>query len=343
MTLKVAELHNFAVRIGPGPDATGAALRFYGEILGLACDRAPWDRAGDSPRLNAGAYAQLHLLPGSQKSVRAAGELDFTAPHCAFAVTSIDEAQAELDRLEIPYRVLHGRLGPDSRRLFLADPAGNLVELHQLGTCRCTARAREGVGQARVSGTVLFADMRGFTTVAERLAPADVVPLLNEYFAMLSAVTREHGGTVFHMAGDGLMAGFGLPLPSDDASGRAVCAARNMIAGFGRLAAEWKARLGIETGIGIGINAGDVIVGDVGAPERPSYTLIGDTVNVAARLVQRARAGEALISLSVKQSLDPVPGEIIELPPLVLRGRMRPVEIYCMASPARIDLRPAAA
>ncbi len=342
MTLKIAELHHFTVRIPPGPDSAGAALRFYNDVLGLETDYATSDRPGEPCRINAGPHAQVHLLPGVPKAL-ANGELDVTAPHLACAVTSIDEAQSELDRLGVRYRVLHGRLGPDSRRLFLADPAGNLVELHQLGTCRCTARAREGIGQARVSGTVLFADMRGFTAVAERLAPSDVVPLLNEYFSMLSSVTREHGGTVFHMAGDGLMAGFGLPLPADDASGRAVAAARGMISGFGRLAADWKSRLGIETGIGIGINAGDVIVGDVGAPERPSYTLIGDTVNVAARLVQRARAGEALFSLSVKRSLDPVPTGIVELPPLVLRGRTRPVEIYCMESSSRIDLRPAAA
>jgi class 3 adenylate cyclase/catechol 2,3-dioxygenase-like lactoylglutathione lyase family enzyme len=343
MTLKIAELHHLAVRIAPGPDAAGAALRFYGDVLGLECDHVPWDRPGEGQRINAGASAQIHLISGAPKNALAAGELDLSAPHLALAVISIEDAQAELDRLTVPYRVVHGRLGSDSRRLFLTDPAGNLIELHQLGTCRCTARARDGVGQARVSGTVLFADMRGFTAVAERLSPSDVVPLLNEYFSMLSAVTREHGGTVFHMAGDGLMAGFGLPLPSDDASGRAISAARGMISGFGRLATDWKARLGIDAGIGIGINAGDVIVGDVGAPDRPSYTLIGDTVNVAARLVQRARAGEALFSLSVKQSLDPVPGGIVELPPLVLRGRSRPVEIYCMASTQRLDLRPAAA
>jgi class 3 adenylate cyclase/catechol 2,3-dioxygenase-like lactoylglutathione lyase family enzyme len=343
MTLKVAELHHCAVRIPPGPDAAGAALRFYNDVLGLECDHVPWDRPGEDQRINAGSHCQVHLVPGLQRNALATGELDLTSPHLAFAVTSIDEAQAELDRLEVPYRVVHGRLGPDSRRLFLADPSGNLIELHELGTCRCTARARDGIGQARVSGTVLFADMRGFTAVAERLSPSDVVPLLNEYFSMLSAVTREHGGTVFHMAGDGLMAGFGLPLPADDASGRAVSAARGMISQFGRLAADWKTRLGIETGIGIGINAGDVIVGDVGAPERPSYTLIGDAVNVAARLVQRARAGEALFSLSVKQALDPVPQGIVELPPLVLRGRTRPVEIYCLESTTRLDFRPAAA
>jgi len=343
MTLKIVELHHHAVRIASGPDASAASLRFYGEVLGLEPDPAPFERGDEHCRLNAGSNAQIHLATSAARHKLAPGEFDPHASHVALAVDSIDEAQAELDRLAVPYRVVHGRLGPDSRQLFLTDPAGNLVELHQLGTCRCTARARSGVGQVRVSGTVLFADMRGFTAVAERLSPSEVVPLLNDYFSMLSTVIADHGGTVFHIAGDGMMAGFGLPQPSDDASGRAVSAARAMIAGFGRLAGDWKARLGLDTGIGIGINSGDVIVGDVGAPTLPNYTLIGDTVNVAARLVQRARAGEALFSRSVRQSLDPAPSDIVELPPLVLRGRVRPVEIYCMASGKRIDLRPAAA
>ncbi len=343
MALRIAELHHHAVRVAPGPDATAAAMRFYGEVLGLEADQSPWDRAEGGLCINAGPGAQIHVHGGGARAATASGGFDTSVPHVALAVYAIDEAQAELDRLAIPYRVALGRLGPDSRQLFLTDPAGNLIELHQLGTCRCTARARTGFGQARVSGTVLFADMRGFTAVAERLSPGEVVPLLNEYFSMLSAVTAEHGGTVFHIAGDGLMAGFGLPTPADDASERAVTAARRMIADFAPLAATWKSRLGLNTGIGIGINSGDVIVGDVGAAERPSYTLIGDTVNVAARLVQRARAGEALFSRSVRQALDPVPGGIIELPPLVLRGRSRPVEIYCMASDMRLDLRPVAA
>jgi class 3 adenylate cyclase len=342
VALKVVELHHHAVRVAPGPDVAAALRRFYGEVLGLDADVAAWDRAEECLRINAGASAQIHLVVRAARPAMT-GEFDHTAPHVALAVASIDDAQAELDRLAVAYRVVHGRLGPASRRLFVTDPAGNLIELHQHDSCRCTARARSGLGQARVCGTVLFADMRGFTAVAERLTPGEVVPLLNEYFSMLSEVTAEHGGSVFHVAGDGLMAGFGLPNPSDDASERAVAAARRMIGGFSRLAADWKSRLGLDTGLGIGINAGDVIVGDVGAPERPNYTLIGDTVNVAARLVQRARAGEALLSRSVRLSLDPGTGGIVELPPLVLRGRSRPVEIYCMAAESRIDLRPTAA
>lgn len=340
MALKVVELHGHAAPVAPGPDAAAAIRRFYGEVLGLETDAAPWDRPDECLRINAGGSAQIHLVVRSRQMP---GEFDPATPHVALAVASIDDAQAELDQLAIPYRVLHGRLGPESRRLFLADPAGNLVELHQVDRCRCTARGRNGLGQARVCGTVLFADMRGFTAVAERLTPAEVVPLLNEYFALLSEVTSEHGGAVFHVAGDGLMAGFGLPHPADDASERAVAAARRMLEGFGHLAAGWKTRLGLDTGLGIGINAGDVIVGDVGTPERPNYTLIGDTVNVAARLVQRARAGEALLSRSVRQALDTGADGIVELPPLVLRGRSRPVEIYCLAASARLDLRPAVA
>ena len=133
MTLKVVELHHHAMRVAPGPDATAAMRRFYGEVLGLEADTAPWDRPEECLRINAGGSAQIHLLvqPARQPS---AGEFDPTAPHVALAVASIEAAQAELDRLAVPYRVLHGRLGPDSRRLYVTDPAGNLIELHQQDT-----------------------------------------------------------------------------------------------------------------------------------------------------------------------------------------------------------------
>ncbi len=231
MSLKVVELHHHAVRVPPSRMAAADTRRFYTEVLGLGADDGPSAQAGlAGHRINAGPTAQIHLIGLIGTTADPGSGIDPTAPHVALAVASIAEARSELDRLGIRYRTIPGGSGPESQQLFLTDPAGNLVELHQIGTCRCTARSRNShAGHARVSGTVLFADMRGFTTVAEQLSPDDVVPLLNEFFSMLSAITSEYGGTVFHIAGDGLMAGFGVPRAEADASIRAVAAARRMI------------------------------------------------------------------------------------------------------------------
>ncbi len=194
----------------------------------------------------------------------------------------------------------------------------------------------------RVRAAVLFADMRGFTRISEQISPLEVVPLLNDYFSLLTQITFQHQGTVFNMAGDCLMVGFGVPLEQEDASVRAVRAARDMLSQFRGLANEWNHRLGIETGLGIGINEGEVIAGNVGSQAYMSYTIIGDTVNVASRLGQRARAGEMLFSQAVKQSLERSGFEVVPLPlpPLVLRGRSQPVEIYCVPVGERLDIRP---
>lgn len=195
---------------------------------------------------------------------------------------------------------------------------------------------------ARAHAAVMFADMRGFTSISERLKPAQVVELLNEFFALLTDITFEYDGTVFNMAGDCLMVGFGVPVEQSDGPHRAILAARKMLDQFGRLADSWKQRYDIETGLGIGINVGEVIAGNVGSPAYMNYTIIGDTVNVASRLGQRARAGEMLFSEAVKRSLDAT-GVSIEakpLPPLQLRGRTMPIDIFCVPSGQRIDFRP---
>jgi class 3 adenylate cyclase len=194
---------------------------------------------------------------------------------------------------------------------------------------------------ARAQVAVLFADMRGFTGIAERLSAAQVFELLNEFFSTLTAVAFRHEGTVFNMAGDSLMVGFGVPIAQDDGGARAVRAAREMLVVFSGLAEQWRERYGIETGLGIGINEGEVIAGNVGSDEHMSYTLIGDTVNVAARLSQRARAGEVLFSTSLKMSLDAQGSEELKvkaLPPLTLRGRASPVSIYCVPTDRRVEI-----
>lgn len=194
----------------------------------------------------------------------------------------------------------------------------------------------------RAQAAIMFADMRGFTSISERLAPSEVVELLNEFFACLTAITFEYDGTVFHMAGDSLMVGFGVPVEQCDGAQRAVLAARRMLQQFHGLAEKWKAKYDIETGLGIGINVGEVIAGNVGSAAYMSYTIIGDAVNVASRLGQRARAGEMLFSEAVKKALD-ASGfdlEALALPPLVLRGRSAPIDIFCVPSTDRLDLRP---
>ena len=193
---------------------------------------------------------------------------------------------------------------------------------------------------SRARAAVLFADMRGFTGIAEKLAPSQVFELLNEFFAALTAAAFRYDGTVFNMAGDSLMVGFGVPIAQDDGGMRALRAAREMLAEFRGLARRWHGRYGIKTGMGI--NEGEVIAGNVGSEQYMSFTLIGDTVNIAARLSQRARAGEVLFSNALKLSLDSAVGStipILALPPLTLRGRSNPIDIFCVPTERRIDLR----
>ena len=192
----------------------------------------------------------------------------------------------------------------------------------------------------RAHAVVLFADLRGFTGLSERLEARQVVPLLNEYFSLLTEITLRHDGTVFHMAGDCLMLGFGVPLEQPDSARRAVRAAQEMLHSFAALAGSGRERYEVEAGLGIGINEGDVVAGNIGSSSYMSYTLIGDTVNVAARLCQRARAGEMLFSRALKQSLDELGFDVgaTALPPMQLRGRSGAIDIYCVPAAPRLQI-----
>ena len=191
--------------------------------------------------------------------------------------------------------------------------------------------------------TVLFVDLRGYTGLAERVAPADLVPMLDEFFRLLADTVLRHAGEVFHVAGDGMLAGFGLE-PPGAAAPSAMAAAREMQQTFAALVALWKSRLALETGIGVGIHAGDVALALLGPPGRVTSTLLGDTVNVAARLCARARAGEILFSAAVAAALreagadpDRLDGhaDCRRLPAFQVRGRAQPLDIWCVPAPER--------
>lgn len=193
--------------------------------------------------------------------------------------------------------------------------------------------------ESRSEAVVLFADLRGFTAMAEQLPPDHVVRLLNELFALLADAAVRNEGRIFNLAGDCLMVGFGVLEDSAVAVSRAARAAREMLDGFAPMARRWQEEHDIEAGLGIGIHQGEVVAGQVGAPVYHSYTLIGDTVNIASRLCARARAGEMLFSQRFKISLDAsgVHVETLALPALQLRGRRNPIDIFCVPLAERVQ------
>jgi len=138
----------------------------------------------------------------------------------------------------------------------------------------------------RVELTVLFSDIRDFTTLAERLKPEEVVSLLNLYLEAMTAVIHRCGGTVDKYEGDAILAFFGAPLPLPDHPHKAVEAALAMREALQEFKARWRGKLPLpeDFDIGVGISTGEVFVGLVGTEERWNYTVIGDHVNLAARL-----------------------------------------------------------
>jgi adenylate cyclase len=194
--------------------------------------------------------------------------------------------------------------------------------------------------------TVLFADLRGYTGMAERLPAVSIVPLLDEFFRTLSTATEAHGGKVYHMAGDGMMAGFGV-VDADSGARAALAAGHAMLVGFATVAARWRSELSIDAGIGVGLHLGEVAVGVLGPPGDRATTLVGDTVNVAARLCSRARAGEVLFSCTVAADLERHTAEpgtdvgatpFLQLPQFALPGRRGPIDIWCVPAPRRLAM-----
>ncbi len=180
------------------------------------------------------------------------------------------------------------------------------------------------LGGRRSEISVLFADVRGFTTYTEQADPEDVVSLLNEYFSLATEVIFSREGTLDKFQGDAVMAFFNAPEDQPDHPYRAVDAALALQ----RAIAERNARVGGEgLTFGIGVHLGEVVVGNIGTARAMNYTAIGDTVNVAKRLQERALPGQVLISSAIYEQL----GDTVEVNPigdLAVKGRQQSVEVY---------------
>src|SRR6185312_15567536 len=191
------------------------------------------------------------------------------------------------------------------------------------------------LGGKRIRASVMFSDIRGFTTLAESQPPEETIELLNTYYTLMFDAIAGHGGIVSHMAGDGLMAIFGAPLPLPDHCDAAVRAALEMIEMMGLFNIERRNAGKPEIRIGIGIASGEMVAGYTGTNDRATYTCIGDTVNLASRLEAHTKvAGRViLIDAATRAGLHDSLG-FEALGTVAIRGKAQAVEVFAAAATA---------
>jgi class 3 adenylate cyclase len=194
-------------------------------------------------------------------------------------------------------------------------------------------------GDARITpelltGTVLFGDLRGFTSFAERLPVDEVIEVLNTYLTLMSDAVLDHGGTLIDYMGDGIMAAFGAPVANERHADQAVDAARSMA---GEQLAVFNAWLhgtdrDVSFRMGIGVNSGPVMSGSVGSPRRLDYAVIGDTTNTASRIESMTKDVEypVLFSEQTKRSLDRVPDDAVHVGAHEVRGRNAKIDLWAL-------------
>jgi len=200
------------------------------------------------------------------------------------------------------------------------------------------ASAGEGVrlGGVRREATVLFSDIRGFSALAEGLEPDRVIDVLNRYLTAMTAAIMDEGGTLVSYMGDGIMAVFGAPLEQADHAERALRAASEMLGPRLDAFNEWARADGLPAiEMGVGINSGPVMSGNVGSPQRMEYTAIGDTTNTAARLEAMTKDSgfAAFVSARCHELLPPeLRARLREVGELEVRGRAGRIGVWGLES-----------
>jgi class 3 adenylate cyclase/CHASE3 domain sensor protein len=259
------------------------------------------------------------------------------------------------EHVEVPNRDEFGRLTVNLNRTSgrLAKLYSDLTELNenlektvedQLAQIRRTEQLRRylapQIADAVLSGgapisltstrrnlSILFANIRGFTAMSERIEPEELIDALNRYFAVMTDVVFRHGGTLDKYVGDGILSFFGDPIPFDDHAERAVVTAVEMRRRLQGLRAKWMEHLDEDLNVGIGISTGYVTVGNIGSDTRTEYTVIGNHVNLASKLAQIAAPNQILVSertfAAVQRRVEATP-----LDEISLEGFQRPVKVF---------------
>ena len=185
----------------------------------------------------------------------------------------------------------------------------------------------------RIPVTVLFADIRNFTRFAATLPAKRVVAFLDDYFEAMTGAAAAYGAAIDKLIGDAVMVVFGVPRPVGSEAERAICAATAMHAAFAAVLARWRRSLPttLRLGLGIGCATGEVVLANVGSPERMDYTVIGESVNLAARLTSLAGDGVTLVSRDTRNEARRTGGTSLRfgrMRRLIVKGIPGPVVAY---------------
>jgi adenylate cyclase len=206
------------------------------------------------------------------------------------------------------------------------------------------------LGGATANGTVMFTDLRGFTTFSEQLAADEVMEVVNQCFAEMSEPILGQEGTLVSFLGDGFMAVFGAPIEQDDHADRALAAAREIISDRLPRFNEWMTSKGYGSGfrMGIGVNSGPFVAGNVGSERRLEYTLIGDLVNATSRIegLTKGTRHMLLFSDATREQLRRPPEDVVFVDEFEIRGRQGTIRLWSLESvsdPAQPDQLPEAA
>ena len=188
------------------------------------------------------------------------------------------------------------------------------------------------LGGARKEVTVLFSDIRNFTTLTETRPPEELVAILNEYFTEMAKIIFENQGSLDKYIGDAVVAVFGSLIPLENSAQNAVCAVVDMMRKMLELNNKWAGQFnGFTMDIGIGINTGEVFLGNIGSPERMEFTVIGDTINVASRFSDLAEPGQIL---ATRETVEELGDEFscMSLPPSQVKGKSSKLEVFEISS-----------
>lgn len=185
------------------------------------------------------------------------------------------------------------------------------------------------LGGARKEITVFFSDIRGFTTISEKLTPEKLVHVLNEYLTAMTDIVMKHAGVVDKYIGDAIMAFWGAPLVQPDHAEMACNTALDMMTKLGELQIKWAKEKFPEINIGIGLNTGHAVIGNMGSYERFDYTAMGDTINLGSRLegLTKSYGVQIIVSESTKKA---VKGKFVfrKLDLVRVKGKKKPITIF---------------